>query len=127
MLLNSTLLDCDMEDVPDALVHAILEASELNPYWRLLGIRIDEVRRGYCRGHVVINDSHKQLAGLVHGGIHVSIADSLTWVAVFTYYAPRAVSAVTVELKVNYLSVPKASPGGDMGILLGSWTIGDWP
>jgi len=92
-----------MSEIPEELVRTILRAGEINPFWRLLGIRIDEIRKGYCKGHVEINDQHKQLAGLVHGGVHASLADSLAWIAVVTHYAPKAVNAVTVELKINYL------------------------
>ena len=52
----------------------------------LYGLVIDEVGDGLIRAHVDVTDDHKQPAGLVHGGVFASIAESMTslatWMAV---------------------------------------------
>jgi uncharacterized protein (TIGR00369 family) len=52
----------------------------------LYGLVIDEVGDGLIRAHVDVTDHHKQPAGLVHGGVFASIAESTasmaTWLAV---------------------------------------------
>jgi uncharacterized protein (TIGR00369 family) len=52
----------------------------------LYGLVIDEIGDGLMRGHVDVTDHHKQPAGLVHGGVFASMAESMTsvgtWLAV---------------------------------------------
>jgi 1,4-dihydroxy-2-naphthoyl-CoA hydrolase len=52
----------------------------------LYGLVIDEIGDGVIRAHVDVADHHKQPAGLVHGGVFASIAESITsmatWLAV---------------------------------------------
>ena len=44
---------------------------------RVYGLEIDEIADGLVRGRVQVRDDLKQPAGLVHGGIYASIAESL--------------------------------------------------
>jgi len=53
----------------------------------LYGLVIDEVGDGLIRAHVDVTDDHKQPAGLVHGGVFASIAESITSLA--TWFAVR--------------------------------------
>lgn len=52
----------------------------------LYGLEIIELSDGLATGRVLVRDELKQGAGLVHGGVYASIAESLaslgTWVAV---------------------------------------------
>ena len=52
----------------------------------LYGLVVDEMGDGLVRAHVDVTDNHKQPAGLVHGGVFASIAESIastgTWLAV---------------------------------------------
>ena len=52
----------------------------------LYGLVIDEIGDGAISAHVDVADHHKQPAGLVHGGVFASIAESTTsmatWMAV---------------------------------------------
>ncbi len=43
----------------------------------LYGLQITELSGAVAAGHVVVGDQHKQPAGLVHGGVFASIAESL--------------------------------------------------
>ena len=44
---------------------------------RVYGLEIGEIDQGLARGHVQVRDDLKQPAGLVHGGVYASIAESL--------------------------------------------------
>jgi uncharacterized protein (TIGR00369 family) len=52
----------------------------------LYGLELTELSDGFATGRVLVRDELKQAAGLVHGGVYASIAESLaslaTWVAV---------------------------------------------
>jgi len=53
---------------------------------RLYGLEITELSDGFATGRVLVRDELKQAAGLVHGGVYASIAESLaslgTWIVV---------------------------------------------
>jgi 1,4-dihydroxy-2-naphthoyl-CoA hydrolase len=55
-------------------------------YDGLYGLEITSRTQDTVTGTVVVGEEHKQLAGLVHGGVYASIAESLaslgTWLAV---------------------------------------------
>jgi 1,4-dihydroxy-2-naphthoyl-CoA hydrolase len=44
---------------------------------RVYGLEIDEISDGLVRGSVRVREDLKQPAGLVHGGVYASIAESL--------------------------------------------------
>jgi 1,4-dihydroxy-2-naphthoyl-CoA hydrolase len=57
-------------------------------------------------GHVVlempVDDRHKQIHGVVHGGVIAALADTAGGLA--TYMAsPRGKRVATIEMKINYL------------------------
>jgi uncharacterized protein (TIGR00369 family) len=43
----------------------------------LIGLKIDSIGDGVVRGRLAVRDELKQLAGLVHGGVYATIAESL--------------------------------------------------
>ena len=51
---------------------------------------------------------HKQLNGVVHGGILAALADTAAAIAAYTT-VPQGTALATIELKINYL---EAIPGG---------------
>jgi 1,4-dihydroxy-2-naphthoyl-CoA hydrolase len=63
-----------------------LPLAILQGFDALYGLVIDEIGDGVIRAHVDVADHHKQPAGLVHGGVFASIAESITsmatWLAV---------------------------------------------
>jgi 1,4-dihydroxy-2-naphthoyl-CoA hydrolase len=50
---------------------------EASPFDRHYGLELDEVTDELVRAHVVIREHHHQPVGLVHGGVHASIAEAL--------------------------------------------------
>jgi uncharacterized protein (TIGR00369 family) len=54
----------------------------------LYGLEVVEMEDGLVRGRVEVRDALKQPAGLLHGGVYSSIAESLASMA--TYFAVQA-------------------------------------
>jgi uncharacterized protein (TIGR00369 family) len=55
-----------------------------------------------------VQPKHRQLHGVVHGGILAALVDTAAAIAAYTT-VPRGTALATVELKINYL---EAVPGG---------------
>jgi 1,4-dihydroxy-2-naphthoyl-CoA hydrolase len=49
----------------------------------LYGLEVLEVGDGEVRGRVAVEDRHKQVAGLVHGGVYAAMAEALASLATF--------------------------------------------
>lgn len=64
---------------------AIPPAAQINEillgYDRLYGLEFVECSETDVRARVAVRDDHKQAAGLVHGGVYASIAESITSIA----------------------------------------------
>jgi 1,4-dihydroxy-2-naphthoyl-CoA hydrolase len=64
---------------------AILPAAQINEillgFDCLYGLELLECSETEVRAQVVVRDEHKQAAGLVHGGVYASIAESIASIA----------------------------------------------
>ncbi len=69
---------------------------------RHLGITVESVRKGRVTMRLDVRPHHKQLHGVVHGGIVATLADTAAGIAAATV-APPGTAVATVELKINYL------------------------
>jgi len=90
----------------DSLVQMIRRGEE-SPFYRLLGMRIEEVGRDFARVSIEINRKHIQFLGTVHGGVIASLADSA---AAWAIYGSNNLkdTPVTVEMKVNFMKPMKS-------------------
>src|SRR4029077_17435015 len=79
-----------------------------NPATSLLGFKAVSVTRGRAVLKLNVGSKHRQLHGVVHGGILAALADTASAIAAYTTVPPGTAIA-TVELKINYL---EAVPGG---------------
>ena len=81
----------------------LIKEAERSPYYKLLNMKIDEVRGGYARLTMSIAEKHLQFLKTVHGGAIASLADSAAaWATVGSTdfrYIP-----LTVEMKINFLA-----------------------
>ncbi|MEW6125479.1 MAG: PaaI family thioesterase [Acidobacteriota bacterium] len=82
---------------------AIQERFELNHFPRLMGIKIDEIEKGRARLSLDVNETHRQLAGVMHGGAIATLIDTAVAMAIVGVSEPGD-KFTTVEMKVNYLS-----------------------
>ncbi len=73
-----------------------------------LGFDVQRVETGRAVFLLDVRAHHKQLHGVVHGGILAAMADTAAAIAAYTV-VPRGTEIATVELKINYL---EPVPGG---------------
>jgi uncharacterized protein (TIGR00369 family) len=74
----------------------------------LLGFDVQSVHKGRAIFRLDVRPRHKQIHGVVHGGILAALADTTAAIAAYTA-VPKGTEIVTVELKINYL---EPVPGG---------------
>ena len=74
----------------------------------LLGFDVESVHDGRAVFRLDVRPRHKQIHGVVHGGIIAALADTTAAIAAYTVI-PRDVEIATLELKINYL---EPVPGG---------------
>jgi uncharacterized protein (TIGR00369 family) len=73
-----------------------------------LGFDVEKVEKGHAVFLMDVRSHHKQVHGVVHGGILAALADTTAAIAAYTT-VPRGTEIATVELKINYL---EPVPGG---------------
>ena len=74
----------------------------------LLGFDVESVHDGRAIFRLDVRPKHKQIHGVVHGGILAALADTTAAIAAYTVI-PRGTELATLELKINYL---EPVPGG---------------
>ncbi|HEY6384637.1 MAG TPA: PaaI family thioesterase [Candidatus Acidoferrum sp.] len=74
----------------------------------LLGLSLESLERGHVVFTMKIKPRHKQLHGVVHGGVLATMADTVAAIAAYTT-VPKGTEIATVELKINFL---EPVPGG---------------
>ena len=74
----------------------------------LLGLKLESLEKGRAVFSMRVKPRHKQLHGVVHGGVLATIADTVAAIAAYTT-VPKGTNIATVELKINYL---EPVPGG---------------
>jgi len=73
-----------------------------------LGFDVEKVEKGRAIFQLDVMPHHKQIHGVVHGGILAALADTTAAIAAYTA-VPKGTEIATVELKINYL---EPVPGG---------------
>jgi uncharacterized protein (TIGR00369 family) len=73
-----------------------------NPATSLLGFRLHSIARGGAVLFMDVQARHRQMQGVVHGGILAALVDTASAIAAYTAVPPGTAIA-TVELKINYL------------------------
>ena len=79
-----------------------------NPATSLLGFEAVSVTHGRAVLKLDVEERHRQVHGVVHGGILAALVDTAAAIAAYTT-VPRGTALATIELKINYL---EAVPGG---------------
>lgn len=85
-----------------AHVEQIIEITNKTPLLEMLDMRIVELRDGYCKATVLLDNRHLNLLGVAHGGIYAIMIDTVTF---FSQYCtlPADVGSTTLDLVVNDL------------------------
>lgn len=74
-----------------------------SPYYRHLGMEVVGVSEGLARLRLTVRAEHKNLYGILHGGVLASLLDSTCSIAVGTLLSPGE-AAVTLDQRVNFVS-----------------------
>lgn len=77
-----------------------------NPFWALLGLELVEIRKGWARLRIPIDEKLTNAIGLVHGGAIFSAADSAVGMALVGMINQNE-NISTLEMKINYLKPVK--------------------
>jgi uncharacterized protein (TIGR00369 family) len=81
------------------------------PFFTLLGLQLDEVRKDFCRMRLPFRPELRTAGEVVHGGAIASLIDSAGVVAVWSNVNPNVTRGATIGLTVNYLA---AAQGVDL-------------
>ncbi len=84
-------------------IQDLVKRGETCPYYKLLNIKIDEVKDEYARLTMNVEGKHLQFLKTVHGGAIASLADSAAAWATIGSAGLKALP-VTVEMKINFLA-----------------------
>ena len=83
-------------------VEELRERLESSNTAKQFGFRLAEAEPGRVVLQVHVDERHKQVHGVVHGGVLAALADTAGGLA--TYMAcPRGTRVATIEMKINYL------------------------
>ncbi len=69
----------------------------------LIGLEVTDFSDGHVRGRVPVRDELKQPAGLVHGGVYASIAESLASMATHIGVAEDGCAALGLSNQTSFL------------------------
>ena len=84
-----------------------IRKGEESRFYRLLDMKIEEVKADYARLSIRVDRRHIQLLNTVHGGVIASLADSAAAWAIYGAWSLKGVP-VTVEMKINFLKPVKS-------------------
>ena len=85
-----------------AFLAAAKRTAKKTPALKLLGFELEAVDRGHAVMRMNARPRHRQVHGVVHGGILAALADTASGIAAYTT-VPDGTAIATVELKINYL------------------------
>jgi uncharacterized protein (TIGR00369 family) len=77
--------------------------AAIHGFDRLYGLEFLEISDTDVRARVVVREDHKQPAGLVHGGLFASIAESISSVATGLAVLPEGNVAMGMSNNTNFL------------------------
>jgi uncharacterized protein (TIGR00369 family) len=69
---------------------------------RFLGFSLEAVDKGWAVMRLKAGTHHKQIHGVVHGGILAALADTVGAMASYTVVS-KGTAIATIEMKINYL------------------------
>ena len=101
-------------------LEALRRQWEGEPYHRLLGIAIEELREGYARLRLPFRAEHRNRDGLVHGGAISSLVDMAAVIALdsaLDYSDPDLLGHSSIELNVSFLAAARAASVAEGSLL----------
>ena len=91
------------EDLAPKFKESLLSRmQEESPYWALLGLEIDDIKKGWAKVKLPFARKLVHPLGIAHGGAIFSAADSAVAMALIGL-VERDETFTTVEMKINYI------------------------
>jgi uncharacterized protein (TIGR00369 family) len=75
---------------------------KLSKFSVLVGFEVEQLYEGGAILGMKVQDHHRQIHSVVHGGVIAALADTAAAIAAYTV-SPPGIELVTIELKINYL------------------------
>jgi uncharacterized protein (TIGR00369 family) len=75
---------------------------KLSKFSVLVGFDVERLYEGGAVLRMEVQEHHRQIQSVVHGGVIAALADTAGAIAAYTV-SPQGVELVTIELKINYL------------------------
>jgi len=93
----------EYEELSPNFRKAIIEKMKLTvPFWKLLGMEVIEVRKGFAVVRLPYDKKLAQPDGVAHGGAIFSPADTAVAMALLGLI-DRDETLLTIEMKINYI------------------------
>ena len=99
-----------LADVPGLLERELAQRLKRSQTARVFGFACEEAEPGRAVVSMRVTQRHKQVNGVVHGGVLAAMADTAAGLAIYAGL-PRGARIATIELKINYL---EAVDGGSL-------------
>ena len=81
-----------------------------SPFVQLIGAKLEEMREGYVRMSLVLEQKHTNPNGVMHGGVATSLMDEALGAVVASVRGIEAMQAAphaTVDMNVSFLAGPR--------------------
>jgi uncharacterized protein (TIGR00369 family) len=75
---------------------------KLSKFNMLVGFEVESLSEGGAVLSMTVQEHHRQIHGVVHGGVTAALADTAAAFAAYTV-VPKGIELATIELKINYL------------------------
>ena len=95
-----------MKEINAEHIKVLLEFLGGCNYFGLLGLKVCEIKSGYCRVEISLSEKHQNPFGGIHGGVYASLIDCAAFWSVYCDLDEES-GLVTLDLKVDYLAAIK--------------------
>jgi uncharacterized protein (TIGR00369 family) len=87
----------------EAYLKQVMKVANRSPYYRLLGMRVKEIKEGESRIEMPFKQDLTHPYGIAHGGAIASLADSAVAMALIDLVDPKD-RITTIEFKINFFA-----------------------
>ena len=87
----------------DKFLEELKNLQNESPYYRLLGMRVEEIGDGHARLALRFRDELCGRRGVMHGGALASLADGAMAIAILSKLGP-GIDTASIEFKINYIA-----------------------
>ena len=93
-----------MRQINPEHIGALLELINQGPYFELLSMKVCELKTGYARVEVDLQNKHRSPFGILHGGVYSSVIDTAAYWSVYCELDEH-IGYTSIDLSINNLSM----------------------